>query len=155
MVDYYIYDKENPLIPHSYYKNFYNNTEDYNVTINIKGNSNQSLAVLTNVFNGVNAAEKLGFDKFMYITFDVVLHEMDKNEVEKAFLAVRYDTNCYYLSKLKTPKGWGIQTTAMAFNTRYFINAFDHVRTKELFNDVCESIQSENFLEDYMAKRLQ
>ena len=86
MVDYYIYDKHNPLTHHSYYTRFYRYTDDFHAEININGlkNSNQSLTVLTNLFNGAKAAKSLGYEAFFYTTYDVVLDARDIPIIEKA-----------------------------------------------------------------------
>ena len=65
MVDYYVYDKHNPLTTHSYYTLFYNRSSDYDVDLNINGlhNGNQSLTVLTNMFNGFKHAKECSFEQ--------------------------------------------------------------------------------------------
>jgi len=159
MVDYYIYDKHNPLTHHSYYTRFYRYTNDFHAEININGlkNSNQSLTVLTNLFNGAKAAKSLGYEAFFYTTYDVVLDARDIPVIEKA-LDIGDKTNPYlykaYLGSLNTPFGKGIQTNGMAFEVDFFLNTFDDVRTTEEYNNICENIGAQNFLEDYLVKKL-
>jgi len=159
MVDYYIYDKHNPLTHHSYYTRFYRYTDDFHAEININGlkNSNQSLSVLTNLFNGAKAAKSLGYEAFFYTTYDVVLDARDIPVIEKA-LDIGDKTNPYlykaYLGSLNTPFGKGIQTNGMAFEVDFFLNTFDDVRTTEEYNNICENIGAQNFLEDYLVKKL-
>ena len=159
MVDYYIYDKHNPLTHHSYYTRFYRYTDDFHAEININGlkNSNQSLTVLTNLFNGAKAAKSLGYEAFFYTTYDVVLDARDIPIIEKA-LDIGDKTNPYlykaYLGSLNTPFGKGIQTNGMAFEVDFFLNTFDDVRTTEEYNNICENIGAQNFLEDYLVKKL-
>ena len=68
LVDFYIYDEHNPLTHHSYYTHFYRDTDEYYAQVNINGltDSNQSLAVLTNMYNGMKMAKNLGFDRAFY-----------------------------------------------------------------------------------------
>jgi hypothetical protein len=158
MVDYYIYDEHNPLTHHSYYTRFYKYTDDYHAEININGlkNTNQSLTVLTNLFNGAKAAKSLGYEAFFYTTYDVILDQRDIPQVEKAFdidLKEPYFYNAY-LASLNTPFGKGIQTNGMAFMIDFFINTFDDVRTAEEYNNICQNIGAQNFLEDYLTKDL-
>jgi hypothetical protein len=153
MVDYYIYDAENILTYHSYYTRFYTHQNDFDVEININGlkNTNQSLTVLMNMHTAVKAASEYGFVNALYITYDVIVNPKDYAVIEESFDYV--DEQCSaYLSTLKTPFGHGIQTTAMTFNTGYFAILFDDVRTENEYNEICNSIGAQNFLEDYFMK---
>ena len=153
MVDYYIYDAENPLTYHSYYTKFYNYQNDYEAEININGlkDSNQSLTVLTNIFNGAKAAKDLGYKRFFYSTYDVVVHEKDLQVIEESFdLVNEYETA--YLASLNTPFGKGIQTNGMTFNTDFFLKEFHDVRHQNEYNNICNEIGCQNFLEDYFIK---
>ena len=158
MVDYYVYDKHNPLTHHSYYTRFFRHTDDYHAEININGlkNTNQSLTVLTNLFNGAKAAKSLGYDVFFYTTYDVVLDERDIPQIEKSFDIDSKQPYMYkaYLGSLNTPFGKGIQTNGMAFDVDFFLNTFDDVRTTEEYNNICQNIGAQNFLEDYLIKKL-
>jgi glycosyltransferase involved in cell wall biosynthesis len=150
MVDYYIYDKHNPLTHHSYYTRFYNDRPDYFAEININGlkNSNQSLTVLTNIFNGAKVAKELGFTRFFYTTYDVMLDDDDIPAVNEAFKTDKK----LYAATLPTPQGKGIQTNGIVFDTDFFLKEFDDVRTPEEWNEVCKHRKCENYLEDYLSK---
>jgi hypothetical protein len=157
MVDYYIFDAYNPLCHHSYYTRFYRNTNEFNVEVNINGlkYSNQSLTVLTNMFNGAKAAKNLGYKSFFYTTYDVVLDEDDMPIVDESFEMVTNKGFNAYLGTLNTPFGKGIQTNGMTYNTDFFLNTFDDVRTSDEYNKACELANCHNFLEDYMVKKLE
>ena len=150
MVDYYIYDDHNPLTHHSYYTKFFNYPADYDVEININGlkDTNQSLTVLTNIFNGFRAAKSLGFRRAFYTTYDVILNEKDVPVVNEAFKSNKK----VYVATLPTPFKYGIQTNGMMFNVDFFLNEFDDVRTPEEYNRTCEIRKCQNFLEDYLVK---
>jgi glycosyltransferase involved in cell wall biosynthesis len=150
MVDYYIYDAHNPLTHHSYYTRFYNDRDDYFAEININGlkDSNQSLTVLTNIYNGAKAAKELGFKRFFYTTYDVILDERDISAVNDAFKTDKK----LCAATLPTPQGKGIQTNGIMFDTDFFIKEFDDVRTPEEWNEVCKRRRCENYLEDYLSK---
>ena len=150
MVDYYIYDKHNPLTHHSYYTRFYHDTSEYFAEININGlkDSNQSLTVLVNIFNAVKVAKELGFKRFFYTTYDVVLDPRDIPAVNEAF---RTDKKLY-AATLPTPQGLGIQTNGIVFDTDFFLKEFDDVRTPEEWNAVCKRRGCENYLEEYLSK---
>jgi len=150
MVDYYIYDKHNPLTHHSYYTRFYHDTPEYFAEININGlkDSNQSLTVLVNMFNAAKVAKELGFKRFFYTTYDVMLDPRDIAAVNEAF---RTDKKLY-AATLPTPQGKGIQTNGIMFDTDFFLKEFDDVRTAEEWNAVCKRRRCENYLEDYLSK---
>lgn len=155
MVDFYLYDAYNPLTHHSYYTKFYRHTNEFHVDMNINGlkHSNQSLTVLINLFTATKFAKDLGFKRFFYSTYDVILNEKDIPTIEESFKNVA-QSNTAYLGTLNTPFGKGIQTNGMTFDVDYFLNVFDDVRTPDEYNRVCQSIGAQNFLEDYMVKRI-
>jgi glycosyltransferase involved in cell wall biosynthesis len=152
MVDYYVYDAHNPLTHHTYYKHFYNYTASFDLEININTlkDSNQSLTVLTNLFNGFKMAKSLGYKRVFYNTFDVILHENDQAVVDTS---LNSDSVCI-VATLNTHVGTGVQTNGMMFDVQYFLNKFDDVRTPDEYNKICEFIGAENFLEDYLMNRL-
>ena len=150
MVDYYIYDAYNPLCHHSYYTRFYNQTNEYHAEININGlkDSNQSLTVLVNMYNAARAAQDLGFKRFFYTTYDVVLDERDIPMVNESFKTDKK----LYVATLPTPQGKGIQTNGMMLDTDFFLKEFDDIRTPEDWNLVCDKRKCQNYLEDYLSK---
>jgi glycosyltransferase involved in cell wall biosynthesis len=150
MVDYYIYDAYNPLCHHSYYTRFYNQTNEYHAEININGlkDSNQSLTVLVNIYNAAKAAQDLGFKRFFYTTYDVVLDERDIPMVNESFKTDKK----LYVATLPTPQGKGIQTNGMMLDTDFFLKEFDDIRTPEDWNLVCDKRKCQNYLEDYLSK---
>jgi glycosyltransferase involved in cell wall biosynthesis len=154
MVDYYVYDKHNPLTHHSYYNRFSRSTDEYSVEMRIEGDSNQSLTVLTNLINAGKAAKGFGFNKMFYVTFDIELQEDDFPAIYDGFSKLNGEWQAV-LATLNTPFGKGIQTNGMFFNTDFVGKLLDDVRTPEEYNKLCESIGAQNFLEDYMMKKVQ
>jgi glycosyltransferase involved in cell wall biosynthesis len=155
MVDFYIFDAHNPLTHHSYYTKFYNYTNGYDVDININSlkGSNQSLTVLTNLFNGYKCAKANGIERAFYLTFDVLVTENDLKSIETSFESVRSGKSAY-LATLNTPFKKGIQTNGMTFDVEFFLKTFHDVRNQDEYNSICSSIGSQNFLEDYLIKAL-
>lgn len=155
MVDFYVFDKHNPLTHHTYYTYFYRDTNEYYAQVNINGlkDTNQSLTVLTNLYNGFKTAQSLGFERAFYLTFDIVVNRKDLKTIEKSFSRIN-GYNRAYLATLDTPFGKGIQTNGMTFSIPWFLKTFDDVRTPEEYNKVCSEIGSQNFLEDYLMKSL-
>ena len=155
MVDYYIYDAYNPLCHHSYYTKFYRYTNEYHADVNINGlkHSNQSLTVLVNLFTATKFAKLLGYQRFFYTTYDVILNEKDVAVVDESFSSVA-DNKTAYLGTNNTPFGKGIQTNGMTFDVDFFLSTFDDVRTANEYNAACEKAGAQNFLEDYMMKKI-
>lgn len=152
-VDYYLYDKHNPLIKHSYYNSFSRTTEDYSVNFKIEGEYNQSLTVLTNLVNAAKFAKAHEYSHFFYITFDVIIDSRDYDAIEASFSKLDSEWKAY-LATLPTPFGKGIQTNGMTFDTELALKFFDDVRFEDEYNSICESIGAHNFLEDYLIKKV-
>lgn len=153
MVEHYVYDAHNPLTHHSYYNRFTRSTDEYSVEMRIEGDSNQSLTVLTNLVNASKAAVGLGYTKMFYVTFDIELDENDFDEINNRFHQLDSEWQAV-LATLNTPFGKGIQTNGMFFNTKFVTTLLDDVRTPEDYNRVCENLGCQNFLEDYMMKKV-
>lgn len=153
IVEHYVYDAHNPLTHHSYYNRFTRSTDEYNVEMRIEGDSNQSLTVLTNLINAGKAAKGLGYTKMFYVTFDIELEDRDFDEINSRFNQLDNEWQAV-LSTLNTPFGKGIQTNGMFFNTDFVNKLLDDVRTPKEYNKLCESIGAQNFLEDYMMKKV-
>jgi len=150
MADYYIYDGHNPLTHHSYYSRFYNYMPTYDVEININGlkNSNQSLTVLTNLFNAFKAAKQLGYKRIFYTTYDVVIDPRDLSIIESTFEEVT-STSTAYLASIDTPLGKLIETTAMTIDVDFFLSHFTDHRDEDSYNNHCQQLSCQNFLEHY------
>lgn len=153
MVDHYVYDAHNPLTHHSYYNRFTRSTDEYSVEMRIEGDSNQSLTVLTNLINAGKAAKGFGYTKIFYVTFDIELEDRDFDEINSRFHQLDNEWQAV-LATLNTPFGKGIQTNGMFFKTDFVGKLLDDVRTPEEYNKLCESIGAQNFLEDYMMKKV-
>lgn len=155
MVDYYIFDIYNPLCHHSYYTKFYRYTNEYHADMNINGlkHSNQSLTVLVNLFTAAKFAKNLGFKRFFYTTYDVLLNDKDAPVVDESFEFVS-NSSTAYLGTNNTPFGKGIQTNGMTFDIDFFLRAFDDVKTANEYNAACEKAGAQNFLEDYLMKKI-
>jgi hypothetical protein len=153
-VDYYVFDSNNPVTEHSFYNKFYNYVDTFDVEININGlkNTNQSFPVLTNLINGFKSAKNLGFEKVFYITYDVIVKQEDNSIIENMF--AKLNNKDGYLCTLNGDLGLGIETTSMGFRTDYFLNIFKEVNTIEKYKNDCNILNCQNFLEDYMYKKL-
>jgi hypothetical protein len=89
-----------------------------------------------------------------YITFDHVISNLDYPTINTYFDKLSGEWKAV-MATLNTPFGKGIQTNGMFFNTNFVTTLLDDVRTPEEYNMLCESIGAQNFLEDYMMKKVQ
>ena len=155
MVDYYIYDNNNIMIHHSFYDHFYHNAQEHNIQININNlkHSNQSLAALINLYNGILFSKSIGITKVMTVVYDVILNDLDINVVEDYFDKLNNGWKCC-LSMMETGIGVGIETTTMLFNVNYFLKMFKDIRDGNTFTKLCEELGCHNFLEHYFMKIL-
>jgi hypothetical protein len=88
-----------------------------------------------------------------YVTFDIELDENDFHEINSRFHQLDNEWQAV-LATLNTPFGKGVQTNGMFFNTKFVTTLLDDVRTPEDYNRVCENLGCQNFLEDYMMKKV-
>ena len=100
------------------------------------------------MYNAAKAAQDLGFKRFFYTTYDVVLDERDIPMVNESFKTDKK----LYVATLPTPQGKGIQTNGMMLDTDFFLKEFDDIRTPEDWNLVCDKRKCQNYLEDYLSK---
>lgn len=149
MADFYVFDSDNILTIHSYYTYFYSYTSEHDVRINFNNlkNTNQSLAAHMNFYNGVKMAKSIGASKVMIVTYDVILNELDIPAIEEYFKKLTEWKCC--IAFMDTTLGKGIETTSMIFNIDYFTKIFKDIRSESEYNNHCEYLGCQNFLEDY------
>lgn len=155
LVDIFLLDVKNEMTYHSYYTRFFNKTDEYDadININVLKDTNQSFAVLTNIYNSFRLAKSYGYTSVFYNTYDVLLHPQDLPIIEHGFSKVA--NGGAYLGTLATPFERGIQTNGMFFNLKFFFSEFSVINGVGAYNFECTRIGSQNFLEDYMMKVVQ
>jgi len=78
--DYCVVDKNNVLTKHTFYTNFYWDSDQYNATVNLKGEGNDVYhgpAVYTNYYNGAALATQLEFKKAYFLNYDYILKDVE------------------------------------------------------------------------------
>jgi hypothetical protein len=158
-VDYYLYDSYNPLLEHTLYNYYWSNINEGKIEINLsKLNNNtklnQSLTVLNNIENSVRFAQKTGFSKAIFVSYDFILNE---ENIEKI------DYLCYKIDK-QNKKGYFmmygeedrklLKSVFFIVDVDFYTKVFDNIRTPENFNKECNKIGSHNFLESYFYHKL-
>ena len=88
-----------------------------------------------------------------YNTFDVILDEKDVKSVDDSFKMLKDEWKSY-VAALNTPFGNGIQTNGMTFEVDTLGLLLDDVRTADEFNLICKTVGAQNFLEDYLMKKV-
>lgn len=74
LVDFYIYDKENILLPEDLTPVFRHKADDFLVTIYDNGHL---LTICKNIFNSINLCKNLGYQFFFFMEYDNILSEKD------------------------------------------------------------------------------
>lgn len=152
MVDYVIYDKENPLI-YSYefeeygssttwfwslYDNFY---QKYTLDFN------HAYAVLKLIKNGVSLAQVNGYEISHVVCYDYILN--DKNLLSEHTKSLEeYDVFSYFF---KGAAKEGLSAGLFSFKNDIFLKSFSNINTKKEYS-VCGYAIFEQFLEKIFLK---
>ncbi len=153
--DYVLYDSNNLLVEHDYYKYAWTNQATFDMNINITGEKNNmyhGAAVYTNYVNGANYAQKLGYTNAFFINFDYTIKDADKiNSISS-----NLKKNNGVLIKKNTQEGDTYETYFMAFNLNFFTKKFEYVSTPSDYANLTLSAQSNsNGLERIMYLKLE
>jgi hypothetical protein len=152
MVDYVIYDKENPLIYSyefaeygsattwfwTYYDNFYQKyTFDFN----------HAYAVLKLIKNGVALAQVNGYEISHVVCYDYILNDKNLLSEHKKHLE-EYDVFSYFFKGAPMP---GLSAGLFSFKNDIFLKSFSKINTKKEYSSEGYAI-FEQFLEKTFLK---
>ena len=152
MVDYVIYDKENPLIYSyefseygsattwfwAYYDNFYQNyTFDFN----------HAYAVLKLIKNGVALSQVNGYQISHVVCYDYILNDKDLLSSHTKHLE-EYDVFSYFFKDAPMP---GLSAGLFSFKNDIFLKSFNNINTKKEYSSsgyaIFEQFLEKKFLE--------
>lgn len=150
MVDYVIYDKENPLIYNnefdrlgvstwfwSLYDNFY---QEYTFDFN------HAYAVLKLIKNGVSISSINGYDISHVVCYDYIIKDKNLLKTHLNYLE-QYDVFSYFF---KDSQNEGLSAGLFSFKNDIFIKSFGKINSKESY---CESPYF--IFEEFLEKNLQ
>jgi hypothetical protein len=152
--DYYIYDKYNYPTKHSYYKKFYNYTDNQRIDIDLDSLDviNQSYTVLSNYTNGVKLAKEVGYDSVICMNYDIVISELDKNVIIEMFDSVIHN-DCYIL-KYSESNMYLYKTVIFSTKVDFYLQNIPSFNNDNEYNKWCIENDCHNFLESFFYKCL-
>jgi len=141
--DYCVVDKNNVLTKHTFYTNFYWNSDQYNATVNLKGEGNDVYhgpAVYTNNYNGAALASQLGFEKAYFLNYDYIL----KNKEGIQNVSQILNKKDFYFGKHHPAEGDALYTYFFAANPRVFHSKLYPIITGKGYDLLMEIYGSES-----------
>lgn len=121
LVDYYVYDKDNEKLPVENCPTvwFADDIEFINIH-----SSTHGIAIVKNLYNGLNLAKSLNYKHFIYTEYDYILDDRDIYNLASLFTRLNKENKKLFL--FTTPSGDGYmsaihQTQMLAGNVSYFL----------------------------------
>jgi len=141
--DYCVVDKNNVLTKHTFYTNFYWNSDQYNAVVNLRGEGNDVYhgpAVYTNNYNGAALASQLGFEKAYFLNYDYIL----KNKEGIQNVSQILNKKDFYFGKHHPAEGDALYTYFFAANPRVFHSKLYPIITGKGYDLLMEIYGSES-----------
>lgn len=154
MVDYVIYDKNNPMIRHNFYNTTYFNSTTCDVVFRFDKFTEENyhgLAVHLNYYNGVSLANKLGYKNAMCFNFDIIIDDKDFDKIH--FVEDILKTKKAFFFKIKENEGDTYRTVFNCINTDLYLKIFRYYTPKE-YNDIVTQYGISNGLEQFYYNNL-
>ena len=160
MVKYCVYDDHNPMIKHSLYTKFWNETDKYRIDVNLNELSNadklnQSLAVLNNIENSIRLAKSLGYDKIVNVTYDFIFSNKDLSTINNLIKDIDKQDKEGFFMKFNDNGLDVLKSVFFIIDVDLWLKIFDNPRTSEIYNKECTNLNIDNFLERYFYKKLE
>jgi len=158
LADYFIYDKNNPLIKHDFYTNSWFPATDYHAHLNITkedNNFNHALGVFLNYYNSLILAKSQGFNTAVCTNFDMVFSAEDKKVIDDRINRMRMEGKKAFF--MNTPETEGVHYKTIFFITDvdYFINTFKYITNEKLYIEEMQKVGSNtNCLENFVYHSL-
>jgi len=141
--DYSIVDTNNILTKHTFYDNFYWNSDLYDVRLNLKGENNDVYhgpAVYTNYYNGAALASQLDFSKVHFLNYDYILY--DKKGIEN--ISRILDKNNFYFSKHHPNEGDALYTYFFSSHPKELLRVLPKISNRGEYDNLMEFYGSES-----------
>ena len=131
--DYYIYDKENPMItnPEVQYWTFYN-TSEYNIKWVNKSSRTHALAYYRLIFGGLSYLKSLGYNIVHSFEYDIIISSFDEIKNNETLID-EYDIILYYRETLvnKITSFFTVNLNKINFSNLIY----DKIRLEELYKN--------------------
>lgn len=102
LVDYYVYDKNNPILKHNFYSIWNNDNPNFQAQINFKScesDDYHGLAVCLNYYNGLSFAKKLGYNKAVCYNYDFIIDDKDFDKIDVVFNTLNSKNGFFFFDK--------------------------------------------------------
>lgn len=156
--DYFIYDKNNPLIRHDFFTQSWFTTNEYYALLNITKNDNNfnhALGVFLNYYNSMILAKSQGYKIAVCTNFDMVFSKEDMKVIDnKINEMVEKDKKAFFMN---TPEREGIHYKTIFFITDidYFLNTFKYITDEKTYTEEMKKVGSNtNCLENFFYHTL-
>ena len=143
MVDYCIYDKNNILTKHTFYKNTWFDYGGWRVDLMLAGENNDIYhgpSVYTNYYNGASLSKSLGIKKIYFLNYDYHL----KNSQYLDDISLILNNKKAYAGFRKEQEGNTITTYFLATEPDFYLNHFPLVKTAKDYDDLMVKWGSES-----------
>lgn len=158
LADYFLYDKNNPLIKHDFYTNSWFPHDDYHAHLNITkedNNFNHALGVFLNYYNSLILAKSQGFNTAVCTNFDMIFSAEDKKVIDNRIYKMRMEGKKAFF--MNTPETECVHYKTIFFITDvdYFINTFKYISNEKLYTEEMQKVGSNtNCLENFVYHSL-
>jgi len=156
--NYFIYDKNNPLIKHDFFSVSWFNTEEYYALLNITKNDNNfnhALGVLLNYYNSLTIAKSLGYEIAVCTNFDMVFSENDINIIDDRINRMEKENKKAFFMTSTAPDGTHYKTIFFITNIDYFLNTFRYIADENIYMEEIKKVGSNtNCLENFVYHTL-
>jgi FkbM family methyltransferase len=158
IVDYFVYDKNNPIIKHDFYTQSWFNTDDYYALLNITkydNNTNHALGVFLNYYNSLILAKSQGFNIAVCTNFDMVFSEVDKKIIDNRIQKMISTNKKAYFMNTPEREGTHYKTIFFITNVDYFLKEFRYIINEQQYNEEIRKVGSNtNCLENFVYHAL-
>lgn len=154
IVDYYIYDKNNPILKHNFYSTWNCDNENFQAKVNFKScesDDYHGLAVLTNYYNGLHFAKSLGFDDAVCYNYDLIIDDKDFKKLDEVFDVLKLKKGFFFFDKAL--EGETLKTVFHGVNIDFYLDVFKYYTTEE-YTNLVNLNQTSNGLEQFYYQRL-
>lgn len=153
LVDYYVYDKNNPILKHNFYSVWNGDNEKFQANINFKScesDDYHGLAVCLNYYNGLSFAKKLGFTKAICYNYDLIIDDKDFNKIDKVFYILNSKKGFFFFDKAL--EGDTLKTVFHGVDIDFYLDIFKYYTSKD-YTDLVNSDGTSNGLEQFYYQR--
>jgi len=141
--DYCIVDKNNVLTKHTFYTNFYWNSDQCSVNLNLRGEGNDVYhgpAVYTNYYNGAALATQLEFKKAYFLNYDYILKDVEGIENISNIL----NRKDFYFGKHHPSEGDALYTYFFAAKPYFLTVWLESISTGKEYDQLMETYGAES-----------